>query len=81
VPTLHTFLSGSGTKLRQDDRIQVYEAIAYVISAMPMNRAGEALRTFAFDLLGRISAAASQSTTLSAHQLKDVCGMLLVKEV
>ncbi|KXN83654.1 hypothetical protein AN958_01220 [Leucoagaricus sp. SymC.cos] len=57
LPTLHTFLNSStGTKLIQDDRRQVYEAIAHVISAMPLERAAESLRTFALDILSVIHA-------------------------
>ncbi|KAF9455127.1 ARM repeat-containing protein [Macrolepiota fuliginosa MF-IS2] len=54
LPTLHTFLKTTGFKLIQDDRRQVYEAIAHVISAMPMERAAESLRTFALDILALV---------------------------
>jgi transportin-3 len=40
--------------LIQDDRRQVYEAIAHVISAMAMDRAAESLRTFSGDILSLI---------------------------
>ncbi|KAJ3574083.1 hypothetical protein NP233_g2008 [Leucocoprinus birnbaumii] len=51
LPTLHDFLKNTGSKLIQEDRRQVYEAIAHVISAMPIDRAAESLRTFSFDIL------------------------------
>jgi len=54
LPTLHAFLKTTGSKLIQDDRRQVYEAIAHVISAMPMDRAAESLRTFSLDILSLI---------------------------
>ncbi|KAJ6575016.1 armadillo-type protein [Mycena capillaripes] len=56
LPQLHTFLGSTGAKLVQDDRRQVYEAIAYVISAMPMVQAAESLRTFSVDILAQIHA-------------------------
>ncbi len=51
---LHTFLKTTGSKLIQDDRRQVYEAIAHVISAMPMERAAESLRAFSLDILSLV---------------------------
>ncbi|KAF7347911.1 hypothetical protein MVEN_01549000 [Mycena venus] len=60
LPQLHTFLASTGAKLIQDDRGQVYEAIAYVISAMPMAQAAESLRTFSVDILAQIHAATNK---------------------
>jgi len=72
LPTLHSFLSGTGAKLVQDDRRQVYEAIAHVISAMPMERAAEFLRTFSLDILGKIHSVVSQRLPPSKEELLDV---------
>ncbi|KAJ7634215.1 armadillo-type protein [Mycena polygramma] len=72
LPQLHTFLGSTGVKLVQDDRRQVYEAIAYVISAMPMMQAAESLRTFSVDILAQIHTATSKPTALTKEELQDV---------
>ncbi|KAH7910876.1 armadillo-type protein [Hygrophoropsis aurantiaca] len=72
LPTLHTFLSTTGTKLAQDDRRQVYEAIAYVISAMPMEKAAESLRTFSLDILSQIHNVAAKTTPVTKQELKEI---------
>ncbi|KAG2074990.1 ARM repeat-containing protein [Suillus decipiens] len=72
LPTLHTFLATTGTKLTQDDRRQVYEAIAYVISAMSMEKAAESLRTFSLDILSQIHSISSKSTAVTKQELKEV---------
>ncbi|KAJ8591523.1 ARM repeat-containing protein [Rhizopogon salebrosus TDB-379] len=72
LPTLHTFLTTTGAKLAQDDRRQVYEAIAYVISAMPMDKAAESLRTFSLDILSQIHTISSKSTAVTKQELKEV---------
>ena len=60
LPQLHSFLASMGSKLAQDDKVQVYEAIAYVISAMPMEQAAQSLRTFSLDILGRVHGLAAK---------------------
>ncbi|KAK0478249.1 armadillo-type protein [Armillaria novae-zelandiae] len=72
LPTLHTFLNSSGAKLSQDDKRQVYEAIAYVISAMPMERAAESLRTFSVDILSRVHDVTNQAT-VTKEEMQRVC--------
>ena len=72
LPTLHTFLGTTGSKLAQEDRRQVYEAIAYVISAMPMERAAESLRTFSLDILAQVHAATNKPTVATKQELQDV---------
>ncbi|KAH7928534.1 ARM repeat-containing protein [Leucogyrophana mollusca] len=72
LPTLHTFLTTTGSKLAQDDRRQVYEAIAYVISAMPMEKAAESLRTFSLDILAQIHSVASKTTPVTKQELKEI---------
>ncbi len=62
LPQLHSFLATMGNKLVQDDKVQVYEAIANVISAMPMEQAAQSLRTFSLDILGRVHALAVKPT-------------------
>ncbi|KAG6853580.1 hypothetical protein C0991_003104 [Blastosporella zonata] len=69
LSTLHTFLSTTGSKLAQDDRRQVYEAIAHVISAMPMERAAESLRTFSLDILGQVHTIAGRQTVATQEEL------------
>jgi transportin-3 len=59
-------------KLAQDDKHQVYEAIAYVISAMPMERSAESLKTFSLDILARIHAVATKHTVATQDELRDV---------
>ncbi|KDR84886.1 hypothetical protein GALMADRAFT_53692 [Galerina marginata CBS 339.88] len=72
LPTLHTFLTTTGTKLVQDDRRQVYEAIAYVISAMPMNRAAESLKTFSLDILAQVHAISTKPTPPTKAEIEEV---------
>jgi len=72
LPTLHTFLTTTGPKLVQDDRRQVYEAIAYVISAMPMNRAAESLKTFSLDILAQVHALAVRTIPPTVAEMEEV---------
>ncbi|KAI9461827.1 armadillo-type protein [Boletus coccyginus] len=72
LPTLHTFLKTTGFKLVQDDRRQVYEAIAFVISAMPMEKAAESLRSFSFDTLSQIHSVTGKTTPITKQELKEI---------
>ncbi|KAL0951319.1 hypothetical protein HGRIS_008025 [Hohenbuehelia grisea] len=81
LPTLHTFLATTGTKLIQDDRREVYEAIGYVISGMPMEKAAESLRTFSVDLLSRIHAVSVQATPATKPELQEAANALENLEV
>jgi transportin-3 len=81
LPTLHTFLSTTGSKLAQDDRRQVYEAIAHVISAMPMDQAAESLRTFSLDILAQVHAITNKPTVATKLELQDVGNSLENLEV
>ena len=74
LPTLHTFLRTTSSKLDQADRRQVYEAIAHVISAMPMERAAESLRTFSLNILSQVHVIATQQRPATKQELKDVGG-------
>ncbi|KAG5650654.1 hypothetical protein H0H81_011476 [Sphagnurus paluster] len=71
LPTLHTFLSTTGSKLAQDDRRQVYEAIAHVISAMPMENAATTLQTFSLDILGQVHTITNRSTAATSEELSN----------
>ena len=69
LPTLHTFLTNTGTKLVQEDRRQVYEAIGNVISAMKMEDAAQSLRTFAFDILVQLDQVSTQTVPPTKAEL------------
>ncbi|EPQ60569.1 ARM repeat-containing protein [Gloeophyllum trabeum ATCC 11539] len=81
LPQLHTFLSSVGAKLSQEDKMQVYEAIAYVISAMPMEQAAQSLRTFSMDILAKVHAIVSKGSPATKQELQDVCNGLENLEV
>lgn len=72
LPQLHTFLGSMGSKLAQDDKIQVYEAIAHVISAMPMEQAAQSLRTFSLDILAQVHALAIKPTVATKDELLNI---------
>ncbi|KAH9846826.1 ARM repeat-containing protein [Lenzites betulinus] len=72
LPQLHSFLATMGTKLVQDDKVQVYEAIAYVISAMPMEQAAQSLRTFSLDILGHVHALAAKTIPPTKDELLSI---------
>ena len=75
LPDLHSFLRSTGAKLIQDDKVQVYEAIAHVISAMPMEQAAQSLRQFSLDILSLVHATVSRPTIATKEELKIVTGM------
>jgi transportin-3 len=64
-----------GSKLVQDDRRQVYEAIAYVISAMPMERSAESLKTFSLDILAQVHAVTNKHTMATQEEIHNVNSM------
>jgi transportin-3 len=61
--------SPDSSKLSQDDRRQVYEAIAHVISAMPMEQAANSLRTFSLDILSQLHAFTNRQTIPTNEEL------------
>ncbi|KAI0053348.1 ARM repeat-containing protein [Auriscalpium vulgare] len=69
---LHTFLATVGPKLPQEDKLVVYEAIAHVISAMPMEQAAQSLRTFALDILAAVAAVANRTVPATKQELQDI---------
>ena len=77
MPQLHAFLASVGAKVSQEDKQKVYEAVAHVISAMPMEQAAQSLRTFALDLLAKIHSVATEPNTASKQELQDVAGELV----
>ncbi|KAJ4486020.1 armadillo-type protein [Lentinula aciculospora] len=70
LPTLHTFLHTIASKLIQDDRRKIYEAIAHVISAMPMEKAAESLKSFCLDILAVIHAVANKTGQATKQELQ-----------
>jgi transportin-3 len=72
LPQLHTFLAVSDSKLVHEDRRAVYEAIAHVISALPMEQAAQSLRTFSADILTRVHSVASNRALASKQELQEV---------
>lgn len=61
-----------GNKLGQDEKVQVYAAIAHVISAMPMAAAAESLRTFALDILSEVHAMVNNTSVPSKDTLQSM---------
>ena len=78
MPQLRQFSALMGQKLVQDDKIQVFEAIAYVISAMPMEQAATSLREFALDILQVVHATANKPTAATKEELKIASGRSFV---
>jgi transportin-3 len=72
ISELHTFTTSVGTKLVQEDRVVVYEAIAHVISAMPMDQAAQSLKTFASTILAAVFAVASKPGVATKQELQEV---------
>ena len=72
LPDLHTFTVNIGGKLVQEDRVVVYEAIAYVISAMPMDQAALSLKTFATSILAAMFTVANKPTAATKQELQEV---------
>ncbi|OSC99478.1 ARM repeat-containing protein [Trametes coccinea BRFM310] len=72
LPQLHSFLANMGNKLVQDDKVQVYQAIAYVISAMPMEQAAQSLRTFSLDILEHVHALTVKTTSPTKEEFVQI---------
>lgn len=69
---LHTFTANIGTNLAQDDKVVVYEAIAHVISAMPIDQAAQSLKTFASSILAAVFTIASKPGVATKQELQEV---------
>jgi hypothetical protein len=78
LPDLHTFTSSVGTKLAQEDKVVVYEAIAHVISAMPMDQAAQSLKTFSANTLAAVFTIASKPGVATKQELQDVGSTFLL---
>lgn len=78
ISDLHAFTTNVGTKLVQEDKVVVYEAIAHVISAMPMDQAAESLKTFSSTILAAVFALASKSGTATKQELQEVGSTFVV---
>lgn len=52
----------------------MYEAIAFVISAMPMEQASQSLREFSLEILAVVHAAATKLTPATKEELKIAIG-------
>lgn len=74
LPTLRNFLHAVASNLLQDDRRKIYEAIAHVISAMPMEKAAESLKTFSLDILAIIHAVANKNGQVTKQELQAASG-------
>lgn len=61
-------------KLSQDDKVQVYHAIAYVISAMPMDQAAQSLRTFALDIVAQVHTFTAKPTAPTKEEKQAING-------
>jgi len=73
LPQLHSFLATVGGKLLQEDRMRIYEAVAHVISAMPMAQAAQSLHTFSVDILGRMHTIVAKESLPTKQELSELC--------
>jgi len=71
---LHQFLVTVGPKLMQEDKVAIYEAVAWVISSMPMEESAATLRKFAIEILSTIAAIVSQPTLPTSEENKTIQG-------
>lgn len=71
---LHQFLVTVGPKLMQEDKVAIYEAVAWVISSMPMEESAATLRKFSIEILSTIATVVSQPTPPSSEENKIIQG-------
>lgn len=76
LPQLHSFLTSLDSKLVQDDRLRLYEAVAHVISAMPMEQAAQSLKTFSVDILSKIHTLLSKASGPTKQELQFIADNL-----
>jgi transportin-3 len=74
LPQLHSFLTSMGGNMLQEDRRKIYEAVGHVITAMPMEQAAQSLKTFSVEILAKIHAVVSRSTTPTKQEIQEVSG-------
>ncbi|KAF8525095.1 ARM repeat-containing protein [Hysterangium stoloniferum] len=72
LPQLHSFLNSVGDKLNQEDRLQIYEAVGYVISCMPLEEAAQSLKTFCLDILAKIHIIVNKPTLATSDELQRI---------
>lgn len=72
---LYTFITTAGTGLEIDDRIEVTEAIGYVISIMSPNDAAEALQRFTQPILQQIQTLGAGPILQGREELTPLTGM------
>ncbi|ELU44492.1 mRNA transport regulator [Rhizoctonia solani AG-1 IA] len=60
-------------EISQSDRVEIYEGIAHVISAMPLQDAGAALKQMSLELLEKIHEAASAPSSSVKVQTDAIC--------
>ncbi|EUC67243.1 mRNA transport regulator [Rhizoctonia solani AG-3 Rhs1AP] len=70
---LHSFVQTISPKISQSDRVEIYEGIAHVISAMLLQDAGTALKQMSLELLQKIHEAASAPSSASKVQTDAIC--------
>ncbi|CAE6491649.1 unnamed protein product [Rhizoctonia solani] len=70
---LHSFVQTISPKISQSDRVEIYEGIAHVISAMSLQDAGTALKQMSLELLQKIHEAASAPPPASKAQTDAIC--------
>ncbi|CUA72435.1 Transportin-3 [Mus musculus] [Rhizoctonia solani] len=70
---LHSFVQTISPKISQSDRVEIYEGIAHVISAMSLQDAGTALKQMSLELLQKIHEAASAPSSASKVQTDAIC--------
>ncbi|GJJ13830.1 hypothetical protein Clacol_008087 [Clathrus columnatus] len=76
IPQLHSFLNTIGTKLNHEDQLQLYEAVAYVISSMPMREATQTLHTFCTGVLAKIHLIVNKPTLATKDELQTLSNSL-----
>ncbi len=74
LPQLYDFITTAALKLPIEDRLEVTEAIAYVISHMPANDAALSLQKFCQPLLEQIQALAAKPTPVSKEDQRPALG-------
>ena len=70
---LHSFIQTMSPKISQSDRVEIYEGIAHVISAMPLQDAGTALKQMSLELLQKIHEAATTPSASPKGQTDAIC--------
>lgn len=81
LPQLHSFLTNVGPRLAADDVIQVIEAIAFVLSGMPVEEAAAGLRTFTMPLIQKVHEISVKQGDVSRDELQSVAGELALSYI